>query len=591
MALLKSESPNVSIREVDLSGTLPSVTSSTGAFVGNFVWGPIDEPVLVGNEGELASTFGAPDLDDSLNSYDYLSANQFLKYSSSLFVVRAATTAALNAVVVDSENYSTATVTQTATQIANREAFDAVTFTDAFAVAKYAGELGNSISVSLCAADSVSFASWEYADRFDAAPGTSTYVSNLSADSSGAFDECHVIVLDRGGIITGQRNGVLETFPNCSLATDAKTDDGRKNYVNDVLTERSAYLYGTNIHPTIGPIGASDGAAAIDFTSATNGGGATAVADDLAVELGFKGGANSGNLTASDYTDAFAEFEDENTIQVDMLIGPGLANSSDQQTVVNDLVSIAEGRKDCVAVASPDRTSVVGQSTPTTSITAFASGLTKSSYLVLDNNYIKVYDKYNDKYEFIPAASSTAGLMANTDNVAAPWFSPAGGRRGRYLGTSSLAWNPTKSQRDTLYRADVNPIVNLPGQGIILYGDKTFLGKPSAFNRINVRRLFLIMERAIKGAAQNVLFEFNDEFSRAEFVGIIEPFLRDIQGRRGISDFRVVCDETNNTPDIIDTNQFVASVFVKPARSVNFVQLNFVAVRTGVDFEEVLGVI
>ena len=589
MALLKSESPNVSIREVDLSGTLPSVTSSTGAFVGNFVWGPIDEPVLVGNEGELASTFGAPDLDDSLNSYDYLSANQFLKYSSSLFVVRTATADALNAVVVDSENYATATVEQSAVQIANREAFDDITFTDAFAVAKYAGELGNSISVSLCAADSVSFASWEYADRFDAAPGTSSYVANLSADGSAAFDECHVIVLDRGGLITGNRNGVLETFPNCSLATDAKTDDGRKNYVNDVLTERSAYLYGTNIHPTIGPI--STGVTGIDFTYATHGGGATAVANDLAVELGFKGGVNSNDLTASDYTDAYAEFEDENTIQVDMLIAPGMAASADQQTVVNDLVSIAEGRKDCVVVASPDRTSVVGQSTPTTSITSFASGLTKSSYLVLDNNYIKVYDKYNDKYEFIPAASSTAGLMANTDNVAAPWFSPAGGRRGRYLGTSSLAWNPTKSQRDTLYRADVNPIVNLPGQGIILYGDKTFLGKPSAFNRINVRRLFLIMERAIKGAAQNVLFEFNDEFSRAEFVGIIEPFLRDIQGRRGISDFRVVCDETNNTPDIIDTNQFVASVFVKPARSVNFVQLNFVAVRTGVDFEEVLGVI
>ena len=204
---------------------------------------------------------------------------------------------------------------------------------------------------------------------------------------------------------------------------------------------------------------------------------------------------------------------------------------------------------------------------------------------------MKVYDKYNDEYVFIPAASSTAGLMASTDFTSAPWFSPAGSRRGQYLGVTSLAYSATKSQRDTLYKASVNPIVNLPGQGILLYGDKTKLGRPSAFDRINVRRLFLVMERAIKQAAQGVMFEFNDEFTRAEFVNIVEPFLREIKGRRGISDFRVVCDETNNTADVIDNNSFVASIFVKPARSINYVTLNFVAVRTGVDFEEVVGIV
>jgi len=218
-----------------------------------------------------------------------------------------------------------------------------------------------------------------------------------------------------------------------------------------------------------------------------------------------------------------------------------------------------------------------------------SNAFTRSSYLAVDNNYLKVYDKYNDQYIFIPAASSTAGIMAATDNNFAPWFSPAGTRRGQYFGVTSLAYSPNKSERDTLYKAGINPIANIPGQGVLLYGDKTHLARPSAFDRINVRRLFLVLERAIAAAAQNILFEFNDEFTRAEFVNIVEPLLRDVKGRRGITDFKLVCDETNNTPLIIDSNQFIASLFIKPARSINFITLNFVAVRTGVTFEEVVG--
>jgi phage tail sheath protein FI len=216
---------------------------------------------------------------------------------------------------------------------------------------------------------------------------------------------------------------------------------------------------------------------------------------------------------------------------------------------------------------------------------------TKSSYLVNDNNYLKVYDKYNDQYIFIPASSSTAGIMAATDLNRAPWFSPAGSRRGQYLGITSIAYTPTKAQRDTLYKASVNPIANIPGQGVILFGDKTGLSRPSAFDRINVRRLFLVLERAISRAAEQVMFEFNDEFTRAEFVNIVEPVLREVKGRRGITDFRVVCDETNNTAAVIDRNEFIANIFIKPARSINYVTLNFVAVRTGVDFEEVVGTV
>ena len=299
-------------------------------------------------------------------------------------------------------------------------------------------------------------------------------------------------------------------------------------------------------------------------------------------------------LDVGDYQFGFDQYEDEENIQVDFLVAPGLQSNEDQKTIIDYLTGIAAGRKDCVVVASPSRNLVVNK-TDTSAVASttvtWANTLSSSSYLIVDNNYLKVYNKYTDKYVFIPAAAATAGVMASTDLVAAPWFSPAGSRRGQYFGVTSLAYNATKTQRDQLYKASINPIVNLPGQGILLYGDKTKLGRPSAFDRINVRRLFLVVERAIKGAAQNVMFEFNDEFTRAEFVNIVEPFLREIKGRRGITDFRVVCDETNNTSDIIDNNQFVASVFIKPARSINYVTLNFVAVRTGVDFDEVVGLV
>jgi phage tail sheath protein FI len=376
----------------------------------------------------------------------------------------------------------------------------------------------------------------------------------------------------------------LETWPYLSLATDAKTPEGSSNFVLDVLNNKSQYVWAANIdaqRPT--------NVTASAFANSTVTG---SVAQSVRTQR-FNGGAQSGALSLSNYQTGFDTFEDADTIQVDFLIAPSMGTAAAQTTMVNDLVTTAEKlRKDCIVVASPARDDVISvqnAATITSSITDFSSTLTSSSYLVVDNNFLKVYDKYNDNYVYIPSASSTAGIMASTDAVAAPWFSPAGNRRGQYFGVSSLAWNATKSQRDALYKAGVNPVVNLPGQGILLFGDKTKLARPSAFDRINVRRLFLVMERSIKAAAQNVMFEFNDEFTRAEFVNIVEPFLREIKGRRGITDFRVVCDETNNTAQVIDTNQFVADIYVKPARSINYVTLSFVAVRTGVDFDEVVG--
>ena len=257
---------------------------------------------------------------------------------------------------------------------------------------------------------------------------------------------------------------------------------------------------------------------------------------------------------------------------------------------MNDLIASAEARKDCVAVASPSRTAVVTTGT-NAAVLACNNTYTKSTYFVQDNNFLKVYDKYNDKYIKIPAASSTAGLMASTDLTAARWFSPAGARRGRYLGITDIVLSPTKAERDALYKVGINPIANIPGDGVILFGDKTNSSRPSAFDRINVRRLFLGIERAIGAAGRNVMFEFNDEFTRAEFVNVVEPFLREIKGRRGITDFRVVCDATNNPPSVVEANKFVANIFVKPAHSINYVTLNFVAVRTGVEFEEVVGTV
>ena len=296
----------------------------------------------------------------------------------------------------------------------------------------------------------------------------------------------------------------------------------------------------------------------------------------------FSGGDDG---TSADYVSAYGVFGDKDTIQIDFLVPPA-GGQGDSIAIQQELVSIAETRKDCIAVVSP---SFTGTLTVDQMLTHVSTLNQNSSYLVVDGNWLKVYDKFNDKYENIPAASSTAGIMAATDAVSAPWFSPAGSRRGQYLGVTDILVNPSKTDRDRLYKAGINPIVSFPGQGVMLYGDKTHLSRPSAFDRINVRRLFLVLERAIAEAAQNVMFEFNDEFTRAEFVNIVEPFLREIQGRRGITDFRLVCDTTNNTSEVIDRNEFIASCFIKPARSINYVTLNFVAIRSGVDFEEVVG--
>ena len=527
-----SESPAIVVKEVDLTGGVPNVQSTTGAMAGAFRWGPVETPTLVQNEAELAEEFGSPS--DSF-AQDFLSAAYFLRYSNALQVVRAIdTTTGKNA--CDSSD--------AATIIKNRDAWDNGTFSTGRVFAKYPGELGNSLQVVW--SDGTNWSGWSstYANQFDAAP---------------SGEEHHILVLDQDGVITGTAGTVLERYPFVSATAGATNADGSSNYMKDVINRGSNYIWMNEV---------------VDSTGSYS----------------LVGGTTGDTPGTDDLQTAYDELEDKDTISVDFLIAPGMTTATDQETMVDDLVTTAgTTRKDCVVVTSPAKNSVVGNADPVTATVADAADYTYSSYLFVDNNWLKVYDKYNDKYVYIPAASSTAGIMAASDANSAPWFSPAGSRRGAYLGVTSLSYTPTKAQRDTLYKAGINPIANLPGQGILLYGDKTHMNRPSAFDRVNVRRLFNVVERAIALAARNTLFELNDEFTRAEFVNIVEPFLREIKGRRGITDFRVVCDETNNTGAVIDRNEFVANIFIKPARSINYITLNFVAVRSGVDFEEVAG--
>ena len=602
-----SASPAIVVKEIDLTGVVPSVTSSTGAFVGKFRWGPVLERTLVADETGLVSVFGAP---DTSNNVDFLSAASFLRYSSSLYVVREVDETALNSsssYKLELNTLNDADSDGEQILIRNKAHFDTLNLgstdlneTGSF-VARYAGTLGDALEVSFCPAQDgdSAFNAWTYAGQFDQAPGTSPWLTDLNAN--GKNDEMHVAVVDRTGAISGTVGTVLETYPHVSQLKYAKSTDGAPNYISDVINNKSNYVYNpyfgddsafsaeyNNFGAKIGAAPTVDSAEnyAHPYKSAFGG---TEWTDTLS-KISLGGGNDGGAIGTSEYATGFDLFEDTETVQVDMLIAPLHPNKTDGNTVVNDLVSIAKGRQDCVVTTSPDRAAITGNS-PVTGTTSFASGCTRSSYLVIDNNFLKVYDKYNDVYVNIPANSSTAGLFAGTDAVAAPWFSPAGQRRGNYLGVTDILSNPNKTERDTLYKAGINPIANIPGSGVILFGDKTFESRPSAFDRINVRRLFLVLERQIAQAAKNVMFEFNDEFTRAEFTNIVEPLLREVQGRRGITDFRVVCDETNNTPAVIDRNEFIASIFIKPARSINFVTLNFVAVRTGVEFEEVVGTV
>ena len=428
---------------------------------------------------------------------------------------------------------------------------------------------------------------WKYADLFTGAPGTSDYNTNAGR---GSGDELHVVVADATGAITGydtdvagqRTSSVIETFGFMSKNSNAKSPQGDSIYYPDVIRAKSNYIYWTD-HISAGSNWGTDTTTTYTAVTTTTIDSLTGGTDDLAV-------------TAGELELAYDKFKDSESEDVNLVIGGPSSLVADTKTGMDThntmIQALVETRKDCVGFVSPYRSAVVGVTTSTKqaqNVEKAAQALPSSSYMVMDSGYMYMYDKYNDVYRHVPLNGSVAGLCANTDLVADPWFSPAGYNRGTIRGAIKLAFNPDKADRDRLYPARVNPVVNFPGIGVTLFGDKTMQTKPSAFDRINVRRLFLVLEKAIATAAKYQLFEFNDEFTRAQFRNMVEPFLRDVQGRRGITDFLVKCDSSNNTGSVIDRNEFVADIFVKPARSINFITLNFVATRTGVAFSEVGG--
>ena len=428
---------------------------------------------------------------------------------------------------------------------------------------------------------------WAFYDLFDAAPGTSTYAAGKGLSN----DEIHIVVFDRTGDISGFRkdtagertNAVLETYQGLSQAAAAKTTQGGTNYYPDVIYGQSSFIYWMDHDSSLSNAGTNP-VAGTSFASTAGSGG---VKDD-----NLSGGADDYAATVGELALAYDEFADAETVDVNLIMAGTTPAGADGTTHATKLIDIAEARKDVVAFISPRRADVVNVAksfTQAQNVKTFFDGLSSSSYAVFDSGYKYMYDKFNDTFRFVPLNGDIAGLCANTDNVADPFFSPGGFNRGQIRGAVKLAFNPTKAQRDILYPARINPVVTFPGQGTVLFGDKTALAKPSAFDRINVRRLFILLEKAIATSAKFQLFEFNDEFTQAQFRNLVEPFLRDIQGRRGITDFSVVCDSTNNTGEVIDRNEFVADIFIKPARSINFIQLNFIAVRTGVAFSEIGG--
>jgi hypothetical protein len=429
--------------------------------------------------------------------------------------------------------------------------------------ARYPGVQGNGIKVAM--ADSATFTGWEYAAQFNSVPGTSSSVSVRG----GANDELHVIVIDTLGTWSGSPNSVLEKFSFLSKASDAKNSDQSTNYYKDVIANQSRYIWVID-HPTGMTNWGSD--STTTFQTLSN-----------VYSKVMSAGAAGDSVSISNVLEGYNLFANDELYDVSLIpMGPTTSTAA-----VNQVISIAENRRDCIVFASPQYTDVVNTSGQATKITTYRDSLTNSSFAVLDSGWKYQYDRYNDKYRYVPLNGDIAGLSARTDYIADPWFSPAGYNRGVVKNVVKLAWSPSKTDRDTLYKKGVNPVVTFPGQGTLLFGDKTLLARPSAFDRINVRRLFIVLEKAIATASKFQLFEFNDSFSQAQFRNLVEPFLRDVQGRRGITDFRVICDDTNNTSEVIDRNEFVADIFIKPARAINFIQLNFIATRSGVSFEEV----
>jgi phage tail sheath protein FI len=686
-------SPGVNVSEIDLTTTVPGVSSTVGAFAGVFNWGPVGERVLIDSENKLVDTFARP---TSFNPETFLTAANFLSYGNALFVVRAADATATGANAALNAVANTGTVNAAATVVNNREDYESKTSFAANAayIAKYPGAIGNSLRISVCdsatayqssidligdqagntitgsftiavgsnaavlefltssdagaantyantvinqlsvgdlikignstlgtqylaisavgtlstntthATVNVNFSdtnklaanyvisntvngnttvanltrNWAYFGLVDSAPGTSQWVATYGGNTS-AIDQVHLVVVDQDGQFGGVAGGVLEVFPAASRATDAKSAEGASIYYKNVINEGSKYIWWAN-----------DNANAVSNTA----NGIVSSTNVKPITLDFTSGQDGlgeGNVAITALAAAYDFFKLKESVDISLVIAGKPRGGASETQLGNYIIdNIAELRKDCVVFISPDDS--IARTNPgneAVSLAAWRTNVRDSTYAFLDPGYKYMYDRYNDVYRYVPLNGDIAGLAARSDAATDPWYSPAGFNRGQIKNIVKLRFNPTQADRDVLYKSSINPVVSFPGQGTVLYGDKTATTKPSAFDRLNVRRLFITLEKAISEAAKFSLFEFNDEFTRSQFKNLVTPFLRNVQSRRGITEFLVVCDNTNNTADVIDRNEFRGDIYIKPNRSINFIQLNFVAVRTGVEFSTVVG--
>ena len=639
-------SPGVRVTEVDLTTTPQAVGTTTGGFAGYFKWGPVEEAVTVADETRLYGTFRGPDDD---NFADWFLASNFLSYGNDLRLVRVTGATANNA------------ASGTALRIENEDAYPDVAKTTAGQwVAKYPGNVGNSLKVSVCPnstvysggsldeifpstvtvsntdpnvltfADSavtgaitdvtpyispgdsliisddtyevatagvaglvvtlnenlaasvtdistISVPRWTYADSFDRAPGTSNFATNLGATN--ANDEIHVAVIDENGDFSGTAETVLETFQGVSVGTNARAPEGGSLHYEAVINRDSQYVW----------IGMEDDALIGGADSAV----ITPSSEFDKTRINFIDASLTGGTDevpgSGDYITGYNVMRDREETNVSLMIGPAVTGATNDM-VADHIIGIAEAQKDMIVCVSPNRESVIGSGASADAIVTYRNLLTSSSYAFMDSGWKLQYDKYNGVNRWVPLCGDVAGTFVVNDLEADPWYSPARISSGRIRNVVRLAYNPsTMADRDTLYRGDVNPVVTFAGEGTRLFGDKTLLGYNSAFDRVNVRRLFIVLRTSIAAAARQLLFDFNDPFTRAQFRNFTEPYLRNVQGRRGITDFLVVCDESNNPQSVIDANEFRAQIFVKPNRSINFITLEFIATQTGVEFNEIVG--
>lgn len=530
-------SPSVITREKDVSFNVNSIESNAGSMIGLFRWGPVNEAIrITTNEGELLQKLGRP---DKATTQYFHSALNYLLYVTPLYIVRAIDDAvALNAVPTG----------ETGIFVGNQADYDAADFTGISVIARYPGSLGNNLKVSF--ADDQGFDGWTYQNEFTYAP------------QAGEFN---MVVVDEGGEITGVPGQVLERYELMTTVAGSKKPNGTTAYVVQAIEDQSQYIW----------IGDTS---AIDFASS----GSLGVYEDS-----LQGGVEGNDSANADFTSAAAVLANTETLDIINTFTSVIPSAS-----VGTIIDTMDSRQDAVAFVPPQLSDVYNNATATDDVVEyFNTTINKNtSYAFYVDNWKMVYDKYNDTNIWIPTDSDAAALTARVFVQNEPWFSPAGLNRGQLKNVIKLAWNPNKAQRDTLYADSINSVIAFPGEGTVLWGDKTALKRPSAFDRINVRNLFIVLKKSISQSARYQLFELNDQITRSVFRNAVDRYLNSVQGRRGVARYRVVCDETNNTAQVINANEFVGDIFIDPARSINTIKLNFVALASGVAFEEVEGV-